>query len=508
MQPPPGVVDGPPRLGDDSLPSDHGESLTQQINRALSPAVSKSNSTISRQFSVRSHESVRVTGTIPLGELRIHDRPDPDAIRSIAEETTEQPVPSACLAGGDIFNLLELPAGFIVGHDSIAITTNERFKGFRDIPPGAHFLWVQPHTLSLRCGYWYISRSPGVLRVKQWDKFNGMLGDAASQAEVRIVESKIGSIYPSLIPYRLNGTGTLILTKAEPAFVTDPVAQWEQLTDAISAPFLDQITGKKHAAEWLVETADGIKGDTSTPITTSDAYRKIVGSELQFRFFQGCQERRILDYNSGNTSLTDTTTRVLALIDSDRSVSEQDMVAELQFAFVTGSHLGNVTCLEQWWELVLKVILRAYKLVLHRPLLCRRLLQTLHAQLAYTENKVAALQGGEPTTRADGPSGDRLLFDARSNSKKFLYGALAGYKGYLNSSLLELRDRITPEQKGAGQAFNDLEAWLWKCGWDLRRTDGHRMPLGDDDDDDDDLPVIVDVDENGREVGLVSFHRD
>jgi len=152
--------------------------------------------------------------------------------------------------------------------------------------------------------------------------------------------------------------------------------------------------------------------------------------------------------------------------------------------------------------------LRAYKLVLHRPLLCRRLLQTLHAQLAYTENKVAALQGNESTIRADGPSGDRLLFDARSNSKGFLYGALADYKRYLNSSLLELRDRITPEQKGAGQAFDDLEAWLWRCGWDLRRTDGHQMPLGDDDDDDDDLPVIVDLDENGREVGLVSFHRD
>ncbi|KAK0623649.1 A1 cistron-splicing factor [Immersiella caudata] len=439
-------------------------------------------------------------------------------INSITEEAIDPPAPPSCLAKGDVLRLLDFPKEFIVGHDTFAMTTSESLKGFRDIPPGTHFLWVQKPEPGPRCGYWYLTKLPGVVRVKQWDRFNEVLGEAASQFEVRMEEASVGTVYPLLKPYNLkeeeaptpkrsSPTGL----RAELSFMTDTAEMWRHLTGAISGPFLDRVTGKKGVSEWLVDSMDCVKGDSRLPVglaTASETYRTIVGSELQFLFSQDIQDLRILDQGPN----ADTTSRIVALINSGTiPVSEADIVAELQFVFVTGTHLGNTACLEYWWKLVLRIILRALQLSLQRPTLCRWLIRTLHAQLVYTDNNVEPLQQGNSNV-SDGPSGDRLLFHSLRQSKTLLHSALVEYKSRINTLLLDLGNQITQEQKEVGYSFEDLEAWLWRCGWDLRKlADGGRRALlddGDEDEDEDDFPVIVDIDEDGREVGLVSFHRD
>ncbi|KAK0646700.1 A1 cistron-splicing factor [Cercophora newfieldiana] len=290
--------------------------------------------------------------------------------------------------------------------------------------------------------------------------------------------------------------------------MTDTAAMWHQLTDAITAPFLDRITGKKGVTEWLVDSMDSVRGDSRLPsclATASETYRALVGNELHFAFSEAIQDLRILA-DTSRSSDPDTTSRVLPLWEG----KEADVVAELQFVFITGTHLGNTACLEYWWKFVLKIVLHAFKLALQRPTLSSWLLRTLHAQLAYTNNNVEPLQQ-DGSANSDGPSGDRLLFHSLPHSKKLLHSALVEYKSRINTLLVDLGNRITPEQKEVGYALDDLEAWLWRFGWDLRKTTAERRMVwnnNDDEEEEDDLPVIVDIDEDGREVGLVSFHRD
>ncbi|KAK1750626.1 putative aar2 protein [Echria macrotheca] len=412
-------------------------------------------------------------------------------IGSITEERgTVSPPPY--LAKGDVFRLLDLPAGFMVGYDASVITTRDSLQGFRDIPPGVHFLWVQHPNPSPRYGYWFITKQPPVARIKQWDKFNEVLGEVASQYEAREQENNIGATYGSLLPWYSAGESS-----------TNAATEWSRLTDAISVPFLGKVTGKKRVDEWLVETMDCVKGESRLApdmTTTTDAYKTIVGSELQFSFAQDFEDLRVL----GQDADADTTNRVLSA--AGRDIWDQDIVAELQFTFITGIYLANHACLSQWWSLVLRIVLRSFRLALERPLLCRSLLSTLHAQLVFANEHLGAVGAPERDGLASNP-----LFDISSGKTLLLKNALAEYKRHLDPLLLELGGNITQDQEAAGRAFSDLEAWLWDRGWDLRnQPKGRTAPVLDEeeDDDDDEKPVVVHLDEDGKEIGLVNFDRD
>ncbi|KAK0637374.1 A1 cistron-splicing factor [Bombardia bombarda] len=403
----------------------------------------------------------------------------------------------------------------------MCVTATEPLPGFRDIPPGVHLLWVQPNDFGPRCGYWYIAMDKGAVRVKQWDRFNEVLGEVATQVEVRNQTDNIESTYPTLKPYNMrvyhnepeipqwqlaNDAGN----GGRPSSVaTDPYQMWCALTSAITTPFLETVTSKKSVTSWLVNSTDCVKGDSRLPgghTTASRAYKTSVGSDLDFLFLQDFRDLKVLDNRSTRHLEDDTTDRVLACLGSPESVP--DIVAELQFTCLTGIHLANYACMEQWWNLVLKIILRAHKLVLHVPELVQRLLKTLHDQLVYAAVYL------EPVALAAGGN-DWQIFQIKPQNKSKLRLALAIYKRRLNDTLLDLGHQIQPRQTAVGETFDALEAWLGRNGWDLRN--GHPDEADDvtgfddnedSDDDDDDLPVVVDVDENGRERGLVSFHRD
>lgn len=543
-----GVDDGGPHISftPDSLspavpqtsPSRHSPSLSRSSSSSVGvfsgAGLSKSNSTASRRLSITSHISLRAIGDIPFGELRIHtddDASDSEAtetdLRDSGNDAAEPRSPQSCLKSGDIFRLIDLPPKFTVGLDYMAITTDDKVLGFRDIPRGPHFLWVQqPRALS-RCGYWYITKEEAVVRVKQWDSYNEVLGDAASQFEVRTQKASIGTIYTQLMPYDLRHrppnsvappTHLPSSLAREPGFENHPPSMWSQLTKAISEPFLRRVTGKRTADTWLVDSTDCVKGDsniTRNHNTASKAYKTVVGSELDFLFAQDVKDLRLLDSESPRQLAVDTSTRIMQQLNNDKApVAQDDIIAELQFTFITGTHLGNAACLEQWWHLVLMIVLRAYRLCILRPYLCQNLLKTLHAQLVYTEEYVEPPQrdkaGGPGHFIAAGPSSERLIYQFAPQNRRKLRKALEQYKRRLDEILAPQGKKLAPEQKEVFSAFTALETWLWRHDWDLR-ADANDWDIGPDpamEDSDDEQPMIVDLDENGREIGLVSFHHD
>jgi A1 cistron-splicing factor AAR2 len=179
-------------------------------------------------------------------------------------------------------------------------------------------------------------------------------------------------------------------------------------------------------------------------------------------------------------------------------------------------HLGNYTCIEQWWFLVLKVLLCAHQLAVARPGLCRNLLLTFYAQMVYNDRFIVtqdleALGSSKhyPGSAASDNNGSSGILDSMPLHKAKLRKALTVYKRRLDQALLGLGDRITQEQRSVGHAFGDLNAWFWRYGWDLHTEyvpeQVDRVGVDDDGEANDYAPVVVELDADGREVGLVSW---
>lgn len=573
--------------------------------------------------------------------VEVEDMPplEDDHNGSIGIETTNTNSNS-----GDVFLLLDLPPNSTVGCDTKAIGTgsakpaaadegsgsNSGFQGIHDIPPGTHFIWVSEPNAMSRCGYWFVTHpkenNQQVVRVKQWDKFNEVLVDPASQFEVRDLRENVASLLPQLIPYGFGGpaaaptAATITATRPIPtnggvssgaaggggggAKKLSEAELWQQLTCCITEKVLSRVTGKTSpVSEWLIDTSDtaaGENGGVVGPMATASyhpntrdtkrttahnahhkaVYQTLVGStgELNFLFPEGDIDLHEHYAGSNNheqgggggvISTPDTSLDILRLVDnSGTGVTGKDLVGELQLTFLTGLHLSNLSCVDQWWHLVLKVFLRAHELLVRRPSLSLSFLQTLHAQIVYNEEYIVGgttttpsssspatqnnhhqeeeeekvgivdvrheyggIPGGATTTGADSNAGMTSLLDIVPGNKKKLRAALTLYKRRMNEMLLDFapgdaqRGSVTPEQTAVGRVFAEMEAWFWRLGWDLRTDyvnskppkttamvdggDGYDYDDDNDQDDDDDdeyKPVIVDLDENGREVGMVSFH--
>lgn len=478
------------------------------------------------------------------------------------EDVSAYPFPGPPSSEGDAFLILDLPKHSTVGCDARAIGTGaSEFKGIRGIPPGAHFVWVSEPNAMSRSGYWFVTGADGGrVRIKQWDKYNEVLIQPASQFEMRDLSENIASLLPQLVPY---GYGSNEEEESPSASAVRPTSKtrqagtgngdgaemWRRLTSSIGEGLLSRVTGKRDVGEFLVDTSDTAKGESGVffPQTTTRTYKTVAGTgELDFLFPEGDVD--LLGGVGGSGSgEPDTTASILRLLDTPGTgVTGPDLLGELQFTFLTGLHLSNLSCVDQWWHLVLRVILRAHDLTLRRPALARDLIRTLHAQVVYNEEYIAG--GGAGARKEDDDEEEEVgvprprheyggadahgtsILDIAPGNKRKLRGALTLFKRRLDEILLNLPGaQITAEQAAVGQAFADMEAWFWKFGWDLRvdaasarrkaaaagrdeegydddDDDGELGRDGDDDDDDDYQPVIVDLDEDGREVGLVSFN--
>ncbi|KAL1897090.1 hypothetical protein Sste5346_004295 [Sporothrix stenoceras] len=632
------------------------------------------NQPLAKSNSVLSHKSIPFTGAYPIGHLKVVQ-----AAESISEGS-ENSTPASDNAGtttgslqtsgntsvsptaaplpppkGDIFVLLSIPFESQVGCDVMALTVkkttntqtagnrdadNSALLGFRDLPPGAHFVWLSSPGAMSRQGYWFVTlQEPySAVRVKQWDRFNEVLGECASQYEARSLTDDIAAVYPRLVAY--NSAGHSAATSGLPATLSTSARQpylgpppresetavpdagiWAGLTSCISESVLARITGQKASAttgtkeqstavvaaatagatsavthtEWMVSTTDTAKGEIAMPRAATsqlwagfaeftfllakddlDPYQLIASRDKSKSSNNGqpalASSLASPDKFASKAGSSDTTDRIIAIFDhtwatnGNGQLSDNDLIGELQFAFLTGTLLSNLSCLEQWWHLVLKIFLRARDLVSRRPTLCRSFIQTLHCQFLYLERHVSggflghtsATTAANATTTAgtDADAGGTGIFEAKPQGAARLQASLTDFKRHLNETLLGLGKAASPEEAAVGEAFASLEAALWKYGWDLRsdygagnngdnnneiddnrggrfgdpadnddadgemdyyeeainRTTGpgqkssrkHHSGLSDTDSDSD-QPVLVDLDGDGREVGLLSW---
>ncbi|KAI2612823.1 uncharacterized protein GGS25DRAFT_477260 [Hypoxylon fragiforme] len=486
----------------------------------------------------KSVEDLPAIGALPFGSLRVNrptdtedppiENPTKDPAKhptNIAMELSPAATESGGYAsptGGDVLILDDLPANFTVGCDTMSFSTKTPFPGFRDIPPGTHLVWVAPSELtSTRSAYWIITprraeKERAEVYVKQWDKFNEVLSDPASQAEERFQRERLEQIYSNLSPYKLQAatSGALLPPPNQeadnlPSFLSNDTI-WSQLTSTIDADLLNRITGKVQRS-WPVTTLDRIAGET----TMAEEARLYASDKSELRFMFPMNKPLISPTAEGRErtrQALDPTQFVLDTLENTNNDSENssidnrrpsDLVGELSFAFLTGMHLGNFSCLEQWWFYATKLVFRTFDLATSRPQLALHLIQTFHAQLVYNDRHL---------------EGD--ILEMMPSNAKALQKALVTYKARLNESLLALGDRIAPDQQAVGAAFASLESWLWRLGWDLRGQylrsgtlmleDGEvvEAELSDFEDEDergDFAPVVVELDPGGREAGLVSW---
>ncbi len=388
-----------------------------------------------------------------------------------------------------------------MGCDNVALTTDtSSFLGLCDLPPGPHFVWVAgPHVLS-RSGYWFVTQPmAAAVRIKQWDSSNEILADvvvagtAAAAAAARQV--KTNGTSASLVPYYR------FRSEPPPQLHMDPpdadATIWRRMTSCITERLVRRVAGRSRSGvdEWLVDTSDTARADdgdddeADSPTPTQLTF--LLAGDAAALYTGSLADRHGGDY------FTDATPEVLAVLNAN-AATDDDMVGELQFSLVTGMHLGNPSCIDHWWHLLLHVVLGAHALVANRPNLCRALLSTVHAQLIYCDRYL--------------DDGDGLL-NTNLKGKARLRRALPVYKRRLRDTLRNLGEAAAPEHVAVNHAFIDLETQFEKLGWDLRHDSAPEMVDGvsrdyenDDDDDDDEYhPVVVQLDEQGREVGLVSW---
>ena len=178
-------------------------------------------------------------------------------------------------------------------------------------------------------------------------------------------------------------------------------------------------------------------------------------------------------------------------------------MGEFQFSFVAGMTLGNDSCLQQWWHTLLKLILRAYRLTVHKPLLAASLLRNLATQLSYSSEYL-----------------ESSIIDYGESRARDLRLALIVYKSRMDELLLGLGSKVTADQLSVSTAFAKIEVLAVSMGWDLRgdyvRTGKVMLEDGDEvelemselqaeDERGEWAPELVELDEDGRQRDLVSW---
>ncbi|KAK4060497.1 uncharacterized protein Triagg1_10724 [Trichoderma aggressivum f. europaeum] len=485
-----------------------------------------------------SHDSVKVLGAHPLGSLRVvhpdesmeteerQDNPPPpleppgnlngrkrvqfsDArthVRDDLSSSSNRLSISHSMGGGDVLLILDLPEVCLVGYDTASFTARH-FKGIWGIPPGPHFFWVtHPDSGSVRTGFWIVSSDAHRVHVLQWDRFSETILEP-SRAEARFQAEYLATSHHKLVRYN-NPEGAK--PDADVYRAADERSTiWKLLSGSITEQVLDRVTGQ-HASSWHVDTTDRVKG----------AILLAVEMELEKRFANHVFQSRELNFSFSQHSrtysanvlgaarslaATDATSYMLSVMsEPNKELSEDDIVGELQLAFVVGVALGNDACIQQWRHMMIKLILKAYSLPEHRPVFAVKLLQTITAQLQYSSRWL-----------------EDSIMDYGGSESQALRLALIVYKRRLDELLNSLGAHATPEQRKVGTAIAGLELEVTGLGWDLHADyvrrgkvmmeDGEEVEVEMDELQAEDergewAPEVVELDEHGRQRDLVSWN--
>ncbi|KAH7037800.1 A1 cistron-splicing factor [Microdochium trichocladiopsis] len=413
---------------------------------------------------------------------------------------------------GDVLLLDHLPAAVTVGCDAVAFSTTKPFLGCKSIPPGVHLVWIAPSAMhSSRSGHWFVTQRPAFpgeparIHVRVWDQSTEALVNPPSEDSQATLAQRLPAISAKLPPYHLQFSAAAKTQAVDLPVFMDRESVWDNLTYAIDSGVLEAVTGKP-APDWGVSTSDRVSGEIQPPAEAelySEASRR-----LRFTF---PADIKLFNPESTGSERTqqalDPTAWVLRTLGDPAGPRRLDhLVGELQFAFLTGMHLGNFSCLEQWWFIVNRIIFRSYELAVSSPALSQSLIRTFHAQIVYNEQFL---------------EGD--VFDMMPENTKLLQKSLTTYRSRLMEKLQSLDDsNRTPDHLLLQDTFSALEAWLAQhLGWDLSSDyvrsgtvmleDGELVEaeLSDFEDEDERgefAATVVELDEQGRPTDMVSWN--
>lgn len=408
-----------------------------------------------------------------------------------------------------------LPEAHLLGYDCLSLVAN-RFLGLRQIPPGAHFVWAtHPGGTASRSGFFFFASAARPLHAVAWNRqdelFAPLAGPDADARAHDLARSPLG-----LLPYRDPSAAATISASASGQLSASAAAAnldlWLRLSDSLTEPLLRRLTAQQQPGPcFFFQTSDTVLG-ARAPAAELELDRLLPRSDppscpLHFSLQQ--QDKTYARARTGperTQDAIDTTNYLLSLLQGPAALAEGELIGELQLAYLVGVYLGNDACLQQWWFMVLAIFLKAYRLPLCRPRLAAHIFRLLASQLSHSQNWLET----------------SILDHAESDSRRLRLG-LVVYKRRLDD-LLHPSDPasadLSPDTAAVGTAFARLEAVVADRGWDLSagylRTgnlmldDGELVHLDmselqDEDERGEWAPQLVQLDEHGRQLDLVSW---
>ncbi|EOA82997.1 uncharacterized protein SETTUDRAFT_95402 [Exserohilum turcica Et28A] len=286
--------------------------------------------------------------------------------------------------------LLDLPTKALAGIDLLSFTTSPRFRGVKNVPPGLHFVFAAGHgALSVRHGAWFYV-TPGMgspqVFVKKWDQRTDDLVAETSQTELLQHRANLGSMWKDgLTPYRQTVPDGD--SGAEEGWSEDST-DWRKLTAHITPTILSRICGL-NPDHWNLTSAssapqdlDDIPGlETSNSMLHPEKELRFLPIDLKKTWREGATGRERTE------AAQDRSWFLGHLIDKhcqagDVQGKENEILGELQFAFLMVLTLNNNSCLEQWKRL-LRLLLTCRRAVMQRSRLFLELLKCLRMQLSH-----------------------------------------------------------------------------------------------------------------------------
>jgi A1 cistron-splicing factor AAR2 len=409
-----------------------------------------------------------------------------------------------------------MPVGAHFGFDTVSFTLGQgnHFEGVKDVPDGPHFFYAGSGSeLSTRTGYWIVSapKAPdalGNMFVRRWNANNETLQIPDDEREFAVQAGVSSERMGRLMPYgalmqKSNGIKQSDHHVSAPS--TASQISWVQLASFISGGLLSRVTGRSWN-KWQISSSDDIslakpvsghvKGTSLASLEKGE-----IGAgdtELAFAFPRtGVTYSTELTGRARTEQARDTSAYVEAMIREQCTDGDSDeVIGELQFCYLSGILLGNMACQEQWAHSI-KLLFKAFRLAMDMPLLIERVIKTIHTQLLYDEE---CMEGS--------------IFDHDLRLQDELRVLLTVFKSRLNEQMLEVGAELSREQKGVVDAFAALETLLGKWDWDLSgnylRTgkiqledgeivDADLQDFEDEDERGEFAPVIVHLDESGKE---------
>ncbi|OBU01234.1 hypothetical protein VE01_00965 [Pseudogymnoascus verrucosus] len=469
------------------------------------------------------------TGTAPRADASTGDLSGSpmNSLQLHAGNSREEYGSSQYLQAGDVVIIAGVPPGSFIGYDTVGlnIEKNHHFGGVRELPPGPHFVYGGSMSeISTRNGFWIISNQrqpgePGEVFVKKWDRNTETLEDEDSAVETRRQKDNIHSSYGTLLPYDVRAAQTPELSKSRgnpaEAHGDDP-RTWQDLTFAIKGPMLSRVIGGTWN-NWKVTSMDEPKSTDTKPadnqhqmamgiVPAPNPVDVAIAEEKKLGFIFPAGSKTYSETAIGRArseQAMDSSSHVRGVIaESCTSDGPNDVLGELQFCYLTGVLLSNLCCMEQWGHVV-KILFKAFRFAVEEAHFFAKVIEVFHSQLVYDDEY---LQGS--------------IFDHSNHLQDELKVELTIFKSRLTEQLSSKPDGLSREENELKAAFGRLESWLSKWGWDLggnylrvgkiqledgEYVDAEMEDLEAEDERGEYAPVMVELDEGGREKGTIGW---